>query len=142
MARCPYGPHRLVVQRGLCRRCNGDVQVLAAVQALPATLFNRARQLWEGNNAEAAAALLSEALRLRPEFAEAHWLMAAIEAGRGRMTEARARLEGAARLGAAVDLAWLDAPCPEAGSMPTPFPDDTVPPQSEKPDKLPPPAPK
>ena len=108
MARCPYGSHRLVLEHGSCRRCKGELHLLAAVRTVPISLFNRARRLWEEGNTEATAALLCEILRLRPEFAEAHWLMAAVEVQHGRFEEARVHLVEAARLGAAVDLAWID----------------------------------
>jgi hypothetical protein len=120
----------------------------SAVQVLPIGLFNGARRLWERNDPEAAAAVLVEVLRLRPEFAEAHWLMAAVEAARGRLSEAHASLAEAARLGAAVDLSWVDAPRPDALGALAPLPDDVIspavpltdvaPPQPEASSEIPP----
>jgi hypothetical protein len=118
MARCPYGPHRLAIQEGVCRRCAGDVRLYAAAQVLPARLYNSALRLRERGEPEAALAVLAEALRLRPEFAEAHWLTAALEAGRGRPDRARESLAQAARLGAPVDMAWLEAPVPAPPALP------------------------
>jgi hypothetical protein len=126
MPRCPYAPHRLFSQGGACRRCGGDVRLYTAVQSLPIGLFNNARRLWEQHDPEAAAAVLAEALRLRPEFAEAHWLLAAIEAARGRRSEAHASLVEAARLGAAVDLSWVDVPRSDVLVAPEPLPDDVI----------------
>lgn len=138
MPRCPYAPHRLFSQGGVCRRCGGDVRLYAGVRILPGALFNSARRLWGQGDPEAAAAVLVEALRLRPEFPEAHWLMAAIETVRGRLSEARASLAEAARLGAAVDPSWLDAPRPNVIASPVLRPDDAATLQMMVTDEVPP----
>jgi hypothetical protein len=126
MARCPYAPHRLVVTiGGSCRRCNEDVRLYAALQAVPVLLFNDARRMWDEKNMEGAAALLARAVELRPGFQEAHWLLAAVESARGRGELARMHLVRAGELGAETDLGWLNPsvatePAPPAALDPEP----------------------
>lgn len=72
------------------------------------------------------------------EFAEAQWLMAAVEASRRRCSEARASLAEAARLGAAVDLSWVDVPRPDGLGALAPLPDDVISPAAPLIDVAPP----
>lgn len=113
MARCPYAPHRLSIGvGGYCRRCNGDVRLYAAVQALPVLLFNDARRLWNDQQYETAAALLDRAIGLRPAFAAAYWLLGVLEAKRGNIEKAREQLGKARELGAPADPAWVEPEAP------------------------------
>jgi tetratricopeptide (TPR) repeat protein len=108
MPACPYGAHRLVLDEGLrCRHCGEDLRLFAALRDLPVTLYNEARRLWEMSELSEAAAWLHAALELREDFAEAHWLLAAVEARLGRPEPARSRLVRAHELGADVDPEWI-----------------------------------
>jgi hypothetical protein len=121
MARCPYGPHRLSVSGGgYCRRCNGDVRLYAAAQAVPVLMFNDARRRCDERNYAAAASLLESAIALRPAFPAACWLLGAVETARGNFGRARSLLSRARELGAAVDPAWVDEAAVIKGAPETP----------------------
>ena len=113
MLRCPYGPHRLILKEGTSAcRCGGDLAAWVAACDLPIWLYNRSRRLWEDGCLPAAAAGLGIVLELRPELAEAHWLLAAIAARQGEPDRARFHLARAEELGAPVDLEWLAGGAP------------------------------
>lgn len=108
MARCPFGPHRLIIASDLtCKRCGEDLAAYAAARDLPIALYNAGRRMWEESKLEAAAGWLHAALELRPDFPEAHWLLGAVEASRGELEHARSHLSQARQLGADVDPEWL-----------------------------------
>jgi tetratricopeptide (TPR) repeat protein len=114
MPACPYGSHRLVLDEHLrCRHCGEDLRLYAALRDLPVTFYNEARRLWEASELWAAEAWLHAALELREDFAEAHWLLAAVEDGLGRPETARSRLARARDLGADVDPEWIPLPSQE-----------------------------
>ncbi|HWP43454.1 MAG TPA: hypothetical protein VNO14_09490 [Blastocatellia bacterium] len=103
MARCPLGPHKLSLGKGMeCNRCGGDLRFYVAVRDLPLSYYNEARRLWDRSELEEAAAWLHAAIKLRPGLAEAHWLLGAIEAKRGRPETARRCLQKAQELGAKI----------------------------------------
>lgn len=109
MARCPFGPHRLYLQPDhTCKRCGAELTLYAQLRELPIALYNAGRRLWDRGRLEEASGRLHAALALRPELAEAHWLLAAIAAARGTPQLAVGHLRQAQQLGAAVDATWFE----------------------------------
>lgn len=108
MARCPYGQHRILLSEGCtCKRCGGDLRLYAAARELPVAWYNEARRLWDSADWEEAGACLHAALKLRPDFLEALWLLGMVESRRGRAEQARDYLGRARDLGASVDPDWI-----------------------------------
>lgn len=115
MARCPFGSHRLILQDDFtCKRCGEDFRLYAAVRGLPVMSYNEARRLWDLSRPEEAARWLGLALRLKADFAEAHWLLGVVEAQQGRPERARQHLRRAQELGARADPEWIGEPAPQS----------------------------
>lgn len=132
MPTCPFLPsHRMVLDAvGTCQRCGNVLPLLAELQALPVRYFNRARRLWETPDWSQGSVWLTAAVHLRPDFAEAYWLLAAIAARHGQAEMAAHHLNVARKLRAPVDLAWLEttleAPAAPAGEVPSSAPAKAV----------------
>lgn len=115
---CPYGNHRLRVTReGNCQRCGNDLSLYAGAQGMAIACFNEARGLWDAGDLRSAAAWLRMALYADQSLPEVYWLLAAIYARTGSHDLARASLERAQSLGAAVDPEWV-APVRQSASAP------------------------
>lgn len=81
-----------------------------AVRDLPVAFYNEARRLWgDDGEAHGADGWLRAALKLRPDFPEALWLLGMIEAGMGRTDRSIAHLMRARDLGADVNLDLIAA---------------------------------
>jgi hypothetical protein len=74
---------------------------------LPVVFYNEARRLWDSADYDTAATWLQAALKLRADFAEAHWLLGVVEATQGRLKNAKYHLSYAQDLGADVDPDWV-----------------------------------
>jgi nucleoid-associated protein YgaU len=144
MARCPYGQHRILLAEDCtCKRCGGDLRLYAAARELPVQWYNEARQLWDTADWAEAGACLHAALKLRPDFPEALWLLGLIEGRQGLTAQARQHLSRAHELGANADPDWLttqvattDAPAPDiapAHNRVPPAPDNNAPEQMPAP---------
>jgi hypothetical protein len=122
---CPFGTHRLRLgDTARCRQCGGDLSAYAALRTGAIRLYNEARRRWDANDEAGAAALLAVALDLDDDVAEAHWLLGLVHLRNGQTDDARACLERAHDLGAAVDVASMLEPAAVASSDAPSPPDD------------------
>jgi tetratricopeptide (TPR) repeat protein len=109
MARCPYGPHRLILASDpTCKRCGGDLRLYVAVRDLPIFFYNQGRHRWDQAEFDQVERWLQPALALREDFPEAHWLLGLVEIELKRPERARFHLSRARELGAPADPAWAD----------------------------------
>jgi len=86
---CPYCRTRDVQGMTQCPRCGGDLRLLACLHSRPDIWFNRALDLLDANDLEAAAELLCACCVARPQDAEARFVLGRVRAQQGQWDAAR-----------------------------------------------------
>lgn len=111
MPACPFGNHRLNLDsKSCCRICGNSVPVFAELCRIPISFFNTARSLFDEDQLNEAAVWLAAALRLDDSFAEAWWLLGAVQMRLDESDAARNSLSRAVAAGAPLDIReFLDA---------------------------------